>query len=230
MENIQKKLIQIKATIANAENKYGRAAGSVLLVAVSKGQPIEKIKTAIIQRQIHFGESYLQEALIKIKELEGLDIIWHYIGRIQSKKAKLIAQNFSWIETVTSYKVAELLDKHRPANLPPLNVCIQINLSNEINKGGVLREEILPLAKKISQLPRLKLRGLMAIPNHFKEFDKQLKSFDEICAEFKKLQNQGFDIDTLSIGMSNDLEAAIAAGATTIRIGTDMFGKRTNNN
>ena len=227
MKTIQKNLATIKSAIRAAENKYNRIPESVTLVAVSKGQDFEKIKAAISQGQTHFGESYLQEALVKIKELANQNIIWHYIGRIQSKKAKLIAQNFSWVETVANIETAELLNKHRPLDLPPLNVCIQVNISNEENKAGISREEILPLAKKIAELPRLKLCGLMIIPFNFKDFNKQLESFNEIYLEFKTLQNNLPDIDTLSMGMSGDFEAAIASGATIIRIGTAIFGERT---
>jgi pyridoxal phosphate enzyme (YggS family) len=226
MQIIQENLTKIKVAIAAAENKYGRPPGSIVLVAVSKAQSLEKIKVALALGQIHFGESYLQEALPKIKELTNPNIVWHYIGRIQSKKAKLIAQNFSWVDSVASYEIAELLNKYRPDDLPELNVCIQVNISNEANKGGILPEEILPLAKKIAQLPKLKLRGLMAIPAYQKEFDLQLKPFNALFLEFKNLQDYGFDVDTLNMGMSDDFEAAIAAGATVIRIGTAIFGSR----
>lgn len=226
MQTIQENLAKIKTAIAAAENKYGRSLGSVTLVAVSKGQSVEKIKAAVALGQIHFGESYLQEALVKIKELADPNIIWHFIGRIQSKKTKLIAQNFSWVDSVASYEVAELLNKYRPDHLPQLNVCIQVNISNEVNKGGISREEILPLAKKIAQLPKLKLRGLMTIPAYQKEFDLQLKVFNELFLEFKNLQNHGLNVDTLNMGMSEDFEAAIAAGATVVRIGTVIFGSR----
>ncbi|CAL7963786.1 Pyridoxal phosphate homeostasis protein [Gammaproteobacteria bacterium] len=226
MKTIQENLAKIKTAITTAENKYGRAAGSVALLAVSKAQPVEKIKAASIQGQTHFGESYLQEALVKIKELVNQNIIWHYIGRIQSNKAKLIAQNFSWVETVASLEIAELLNKHRSAHLLKLNICIQVNVSNDEKKAGVSRTEILPLAKKIAQLPRLKLRGLMTIPSYFKEFELQFKLFNELYLEFKNLQNHSIDVDTLSMGMSSDFEAAIAAGATIVRVGSAIFGER----
>ena len=226
MQIIQENLAKIKAEITAAENKYGRPPGSVVLVAVSKAQALEKIKEAIVLGQIHFGESYLQEALPKIKELANSNIVWHYIGRIQSKKAKLIAQNLSWVDSVASYEVAELLNKYRPDDLPQLNVCVQVNISNEANKGGVLHEEILPLAKKIAQLPKLKLRGLMAIPAYQKEFDLQFKAFNELFLEFKNLQKYGLNVDTLNMGMSGDFEAAIAAGATVVRVGAAIFGSR----
>lgn len=226
MKTISENLTKIKTAIAETEKKHGRTPGSVTLVAVSKACSLEKIKAAISQGQIHFAESYLQEALVKIKELAHQNIIWHYIGRIQSKKAKLIAQNFSWVETIASLGIAELLNKHRPINLPPLNVCIQVNIDNEATKAGVMREEILSLAQKIAQLPRLKLRGLMTIPFCYKELDAQFKSFHGLYLELKNLQNHGLNVDTLSMGMSEDFETAIAAGATIVRIGTAIFGER----
>ncbi len=226
MENIKKNLAQIRNNIANLEKKYHRHPNSVTLVAVAKSQPITKIRTANAVAQKDFGESYLQEAIIKINELKELDIVWHYIGRIQSKKAKLIAPNFAWVESVASYEIAELLNKYRPPNMSLLNICLQINISKEVSKAGILPEEILPLAQKISTLPRLKLRGLMTIPAPQKEFTKQLSVFKELAQEFKKLQEHGLAIDTLSMGMSDDYEAAIAAGATIIRVGTSIFGNR----
>lgn len=226
MENIKENLNKVRSAITAAELKYGHPKGFITLVAVSKAQSIEKIKAAFELGQIHFAENYLQESLPKIKELQNQSIIWHYIGKVQSNKAKLIAQNFSWVETISSYKVADLLNKYRPIDLPPLNVCIQINISNEKNKAGVPPKMILPLAQKITQLPKLKLRGLMAIPPHLTEFAAQLKIFHEVFLEFKKLQKSGMKVDTLSMGMSDDFAAAIAAGATSVRIGTAIFGKR----
>ena len=225
MKTIQENLAKIKAAIAAAESKYNRTTGSVTLLAVSKAQPIEKIKAAYLCEQTHFGESYLQESLVKIKELTSQNITWHYIGRIQSNKAKLIAQSFSWVETVASPEIAELLNKHRPANLPKLNICKQVNISNDKNKAGVLCAEIIPLAKKIIQLPKLKLRGLMTIPSYFNEFEQQFDLFNDLYLEFKNLQNHGIVVDTLSMGMSEDFEAAIAAGATIVRIGSAIFEK-----
>jgi PLP dependent protein len=226
LKTIQENLNQIKIAITTAEKKYNRTEGAVTLVAVSKSQNLEKIKEAISCGQIHFGENYLQEALTKITALANPNIIWHYIGKIQSKKAKLIAQNFSWVETVASYEIAELLDKYRPTNLPPLNICIQINISNEATKSGIMREEVLSLAEKIVLLPNLRLRGLMVIPQYFKEFDQQLQVFNDVRLEFKNLKNHNINVDTLSIGMSGDFVAAIAAGATMVRIGTAIFGER----
>lgn len=226
MENIQNNLAKIRAAIVAAEKKYQRTSGSVALVAVAKSQPVEKIKVLSSLGQSHIAESYLQEALPKIQALSTENILWHYIGRIQSKKTKLIALNFSWVETVASYEIAELLSNHRPINMQPLNICIQVNISKDPNKAGVSSDEILPLAKKILLLPRLKLCGLMTIPAYQENFAQQFKIFNDLSLELKKLQQQGMIIDTLSMGMSGDFEAAIASGATMIRIGTAIFGKR----
>jgi PLP dependent protein len=228
MDKILENLIKIKSAINAAESKYQRPLGSVHLLAVSKGQTTDKIKTAITSGQNNFGENYLQEALTKIKELELSypNIIWHYIGQIQSNKTKLIAQKFSWVESVPSIEIATLLNKYRPDSSLPLNICIQVNLAMNNNKAGVFPGEIIPLAEKIMQLPRLKLRGFMAIPSIFNEFDQQFKVFCEIELLFKKLKNHFPNIDTLSMGMSNDFAAAIAAGSTRIRIGTAIFGSR----
>lgn len=223
---IRVNLAIIKKSIAAAEKKYGRVVGEVVLVAVSKSQSVEKVRIVAEDGQIHFGENYLQEALPKIRELVDLKLVWHYIGRIQTNKIKFIAPNFNWVETVSSYNVAELLNKHRPLGLPPLNVCIQVNIGRAASKGGVLTEEILPLAKKILLLPKLKLRGLMVIPEYRETFDEQIAIFRQLERELKTLQQSGILVDTLSMGMSEDFEAAIAAGATMVRIGSAVFGKR----
>ena len=190
------------------------------------GQALNKIQEAVSLGQKHFGENYLQEALVKIQTINNPDTIWHYIGKIQSKKAKLIAQNFSWADTVQSYEIAELLNKHRPDHLPKLNICIQINISNQVTKNGVLLSELLSLAQKVSNLPKLHLRGIMAIPEPLEELDEQFKIFNELNLIFKGLQNHSIAVDALNMGMSGDFTAAIAAEANFIRIGTAIFGKR----
>lgn len=225
-DQVKETLTEIKSQILLLETKHNRPSGSVRLVAISKSQPIEKIKEAIDQGQLDFGENYLQEALEKIEQLNDPNIVWHYTGRIQSKKAKVITQHFNWVHTVSSLKVAELLNKHRPAHLPPLNVCIQVNICDEESKGGVLPQEILSLAKEVVLLPNLKLCGLMTIPIYFKEFDDQYNVFCNLADELKKLQSQDINVDTLSMGMSHDFEAAIAAGATIVRVGSGIFGER----
>ena len=223
---IKRNLTKINQKIRDAESKYNRKSNSVILIAVSKAQDISKIQEAISFGQNHFGENYLQEALVKIHAINNADIIWHYIGKIQSKKAKLIAQNFAWVDTVCSYKIAELLNKYRSDDLPKLNVCIQANISNQATKNGVLLPDLLPLAQKINDLPRLHLRGIMAIPEPLEKFTEQFKVFAELHLAFKHLQDHNIAVDTLNMGMSEDFVAAIAAGATFVRIGTAIFGSR----
>jgi len=223
---IKQNLTKINKKIRDTESKYKRALNSVTLIAISKAQDITKIQEAINFGQKHFGENYLQEALIKIHAINNPAIIWHYIGKIQSKKTKLIAQSFAWADTVCSYEIAELLNKYRPDDLPKLNVCIQVNISNQATKNGVLPQDILPLAQKINNLPKLHLRGIMAIPEPLEKFAEQLKVFTELNLAFKGLQNHDIALDTLNIGMSEDFIAAIAAGANFIRIGTAIFGER----
>ena len=220
-------ILKIKSKIAEAEKKHHNNTGKVTLVAISKSQPVEKIKQTIATGQKHFGESYLKEALDKIKIIDKNQIIWHYIGRIQSKKTKSIALNFDWVQSVSSFEMAELLNKHRPSHIKPLNICIQVNISEETSKSGVSTDEILSLAKKIQEkLPKLKLRGLMSIPAFNKNFEQQLTAFKKLSKEFKKLQENGMPLDTLSMGMSHDFETAIEAGSTMVRIGSAIFGER----
>lgn len=216
MENIEKNIIKIRSEI-----------GDVQLVAISKAQSIEKIKAALKTGQKDFGESYLQEALEKINALAKNDIVWHYIGNIQSRKAALIAQNFDWVQSVSTFEKASLLNKNRPVDSLPLNICIQVNISEEKTKSGVLVNEIMPLAKKIQEeLPRLKLRGLMTIPAYTKDPKQQLETFKKLRNEFEKLKTHGIPVDTLSMGMSHDFKTAIKAGSSMVRIGSAIFGDR----
>jgi PLP dependent protein len=224
----KQRLQAVQDKINQAAQKYHRESASVTLLAVSKKQPIDKIREAIDGGQKHFGENYLQEALVKIQELSGKDIVWHFIGPIQSNKTKLIAENFAWVESVDRLKIAKRLNEQRPEGLPPLNVCIEVNLSDEDSKSGVSLNEILPLAKEIIKMPRLKLRGLMSIPAFHDDFEKQRGVFKELAEALKMLNNEGLQLDTLSVGMSDDFEAAIAEGSTIVRIGTAIFGPREN--
>jgi PLP dependent protein len=226
MSTIAENLLQVNTNIKTCIKKYQRPEDCITLLAVSKAQPLAAINAAYAAGQRHFAESYLQEALPKINNLLSKDIIWHYIGRIQSNKTKALAQNFSWVQTVTSAKIANLLNQYHPQELPPLNICIQVNIDNQPTKAGVLPNAILALAENIKQLPNLKLRGLMCIPAPHADFTAQLQTFSVMTAEFGKLKNLGFALDTLSMGMSDDYEAAIAAGTTMIRIGTAIFGTR----
>lgn len=198
----------------------------VQLLAVSKAQSAERVREAYLAGQTSFGESYVQEAIGKQALLEDCNIEWHFIGPIQSNKTQLITQHFSWVHSIDRLKIAERLAKARPSNLPPLNICIQLNSSNEDSKSGIKTNDLSALAAKIIQLPTLKLRGLMAIPAPTKDIAKQHLQFKLIKDVFTDLQQSGFEIDTLSIGMSDDYVAAIQEGATIVRIGSAIFGAR----
>lgn len=216
----------IQQKIAITEQRYDRTPNSVQLIAVSKGHSVEEILQAIAAGQQAFAENYLQEGLEKIKALQDLALIWHFIGPIQSNKAKLIAQNFNWVHTIDRPAIATLLNQYRPQHLPPLNVCIQVNVSQEPSKSGITIAELPALATHISELPKLKLRGLMTIPQPTTTFAEQRKPFHALHLALKALNTRGWLLDTLSMGMSNDYEAAIAEGATFIRLGTALFGPR----
>jgi len=202
----------------------------VQLLAVSKAQSAEKLREAYVAGQTAFGENYVQEAISKQALLDDCNIEWHFIGPIQSNKTTIIAEHFDWVHSVDRVKIAERLASARPANLPPLNVCIQLNSSEESSKSGVDIASASMLAEAINKLPTLKLRGLMAIPAPTKDLAKQRAQFKIIKDAFVKLQQQGFKLDTLSIGMSDDYAVAIEEGATIVRIGSAIFGARTNKN
>lgn len=226
MTNISKNIAELKHQMIVAEGQYNRVPGSVQLLAVSKGQSVDAIKRAIAAGQGAFGENYVQEALLKIAALKDQNIEWHFIGSIQSNKTKAIAENFSWAHSVTQLKIAERLSQQRPEALPPLNICIEVNVDEEETKAGVHIEELPELALAFAELPNIKLRGLMCIPKAKKDFDSQRKSFHKLHIVLKNLQAMRLDVDTLSMGMSHDFIAAIAEGATIVRIGTAIFGKR----
>lgn len=222
-----KRLLQIKQRISDAEYRFQRLPHSVRLIAISKSQDLEAIKTAIAVGQLAFGESYLQEALTKIKCLSNQGIEWHFVGRIQDNKAKPVAINFSWVHSLSTLKSAIRLNHYRKeTNLTPLNVCIQVNLQKEVNKLGVYLENLVVLAKAINKLPYLHLRGLMAIPKPEIDFERQCDNFKNLRLALEKLKRLGLPLDILSMGMSDDFEAAIAEGANFIRIGSAIFGKR----
>ena len=226
MQDIGHRLSEIRRQIENAERQFKRIPGSVQLLAVSKSQPVEKISTAFGQGQHHFGENYVQEALDKIKVLQHLPICWHFIGHIQSNKTGEIAEHFSWVHSVDRYKIAKRLSDQRPDNFKPLNICIQVNLDSEATKGGVEPAELSSLAQQVAGLPRVVLRGLMLIPAPRDDFDDQRDIFRRLCVCYKQLNSTGFKLDTLSMGMTDDYRAAIAEGATMVRIGTGIFGQR----
>lgn len=230
MNDIQVKLDVIHQKIREAELKFGRKINSVKLLAATKGQPLEKIEIAINAGQKIFGENYVQEALPKITSINSShnDIEWHFIGPIQSNKTRKIAENFSWVQSVSSAKIAERLNDQRPEGFPPLNICIEVNVDAERSKSGVNFIAAKELVIYCSALPNLCVRGLMAIPQHHLEFRHQRESFQQLAVLYQELNEQGHELDTLSIGMTDDYEAAIAEGSTMVRIGTGIFGPRLN--
>jgi PLP dependent protein len=228
MTTIAKCLQAIRDRIHNAESAAGRNQGEVMLLAVSKAHPTEAVRAAYAAGQQAFGENYLQEALAKQQELADLTIAWHFIGPLQSNKTQAIAQHFSWVHSVDRLKIAERLNAARPANMPPLQVCLQVNVSGETSKGGVTIKDAAALAQAIARLPRLQLRGLMAIPAPTNSIAMQRQQFRMVRELYAAMQAQGLALDTLSMGMSDDFPAAIAEGATIIRVGSAIFGARQN--
>jgi len=229
MTTISERLQAAKAGIKAAAADCGRNPDTIRLLAVSKAHPAEKIREAHAAGQHSFGENYLQEALDKQAQLTNLDIEWHFIGPIQSNKTQAIAQHFDWVHGVDRLKIAERLAAARPENMPPLQVCIQVNVSGELSKSGVAPEEAFPLAETIARLPRLQLRGIMSIPAPTPDIALQRKQFSLVHDVFEKLKTHLPDtlsLDTLSMGMSEDFPAAIAEGATIVRIGSAIFGAR----
>ncbi|MCW8854977.1 MAG: YggS family pyridoxal phosphate-dependent enzyme [Gammaproteobacteria bacterium] len=226
---IAENINQINNKIAEFAAKYQRQANDITLLAVSKTMPVDDIQAAYEAGQKDFGENYLQEALVKIQSLQHPDITWHFIGAIQSNKTREIANAFNWVHSIERIKIARRLNEQRNPELAPLNVCLQINISDENTKAGIQYNELTQLAREITSLPNLKLRGLMAIPAKTESFDEQRSIFRKMHQIMNELNQLGFNMDTLSMGMSNDMEAAIAEGATIVRIGTSIFGSRTQN-
>jgi len=225
-EQLQSNLHQVRARITAATARYERDPRTVHLLAVGKGQPEHALRTLAQQGQMDFGENYLQEALAKITALSDLSLTWHYIGQLQANKTRPVAEHFHWVHTVDRERIAVRLNEQRPQGAPPLNVCLQILLQEEPGKGGIPPSEAAQLAAQVRSLPRLKLRGLMCIPPASDDFEAQRTWFDRLASCMRELNAQGFELDTLSMGMSGDLEAAIAAGATWVRVGTAVFGER----
>lgn len=226
MTAILSNLQAVNASINNAAQTAQRDVADILLLAVSKTVPANVVREAYSLGQKAFGENFVQEALDKMQLLNDLPLEWHFIGPIQSNKTRGIAENFSWVHSVDRLKIAQRLSEQRPDNLPPLNICIQINISGEATKGGVPNEEAASLARSISALPRLKLRGLMTIPAPVDSLVEQRKPFAQMRNLFNQLNSAGSSLDTLSMGMSHDLAAAILEGATIVRVGTAIFGNR----
>lgn len=225
LNSLAENIADIQQHIAQAMTNH-KAAQQVTLCAVSKSQPAEAIRQAFQAGQIVFGENYLQEALTKQQQLQDCAIEWHFIGPIQSNKTQQIARQFDWVHSVDRLKIAQRLSDARTSELPPLNICLQVNISEEASKSGASGQELLELALNIKRLPHLRLRGLMAIPAPQQDFDLQRDQFRQVRALFDQLNQHDLQLDTLSIGMSGDYEAAIAEGATLIRIGTAIFGAR----
>lgn len=224
MTSIAERLRNVKDRLQRAELVANRQPGSVILIAVSKTQPASRIAEARSAGQRHFGENYLQEALEKQAELVATDIIWHFIGPIQSNKTRLIAGHFDWVHSVDRAKIAERLNEQRPEGLSPLNICLQVNISDENTKSGLSLTELPDLASHIAGLPRLRLRGLMAIPEPDNNLEQQRVPFRRLRVAMEALNAPS--LDTLSMGMSDDLEAAVMEGATMVRVGSAIFGER----
>ncbi len=220
------RLQTVLARIRAAEQRFQRPPGSVALLAVSKTQPPAAITAVAAAGQTCFGENYLQETLDKMTELAALDLEWHFIGPIQANKTRPIAECFAWVHSVDRLKIAERLSAQRPDHLPPLHVCLQVNISQESTKHGLDERDVPAVARAVATLPRLRLRGLMAIPAPAPEFAAQRMPFARLRALQERLIAEGLALDTLSMGMSDDLEAAIAEGATLVRVGTAIFGPR----
>lgn len=228
MTTIANNLHLIRSQISAITQAANRPTSSVELLAVSKTRHADELRQAWIEGQRDFGENYLQEALEKIETLSDLEICWHFIGPIQSNKTRSIAENFSWVHSVERFKVAQRLSNQRPKNMGPLNICLQVNISREESKSGILPEELPQLAKQIATLDNIQLRGLMAIPASNDNPDLQRQPFAQLTKLLNRLQKQlpNQPLDTLSMGMSGDMEAAIREGATIVRIGTALFGPR----
>lgn len=223
---VASRLEAVKERIAKAAHTAGRQPDEITLLVASKTQPPEKVREAWLAGQTIFGENYLQEALAKMPALADLPIEWHFIGPIQSNKTKRISEHFSWVHSVDRVKIADRLAKDRPESLPPLQVCLQVNVSGEASKSGVAPEELAELAAHVVRLPRLKLRGLMAVPELTTATALQRSQFHMLRELFDRLKQSGYELDTLSMGMSEDMDNAIAEGATTVRIGTAILGPR----
>jgi pyridoxal phosphate enzyme (YggS family) len=220
-------LQSVRQKIVSAEAQFHRPLGSVTLLAVSKGKPASTVREAYRTGQTDFGESYVQEATIKLNELSDLDgLRWHFIGRIQANKTRFIANRFDWVHSLDRLKVARRLSEQRDSTLAPLSVCLQVNLNVDSAKAGITIEDAFEVGQRIAELPRLQLRGFMTIPEPTRDFVSQRLPFRALRELFEKCNAQGLALDTLSMGMSDDLEAAIAEGATIVRVGTAIFGPR----
>ena len=225
-QNLPLRLAEVRDRMARAAARAGRSAHSVTLLAVSKAQPLSLVTAAADLGLTDFGESYLDEGLGKIAALQDRPLTWHFIGRVQANKTRPIAASFAWVHALDRLRVAERLSAQRPFHAPPLNVCLQVNLAAEPTKGGVTPAELPALARAVAALPRLKLRGLMCLPPHEEDPGRQRHWFGALRRLQADLNAHGAALDTLSMGMSDDFEAAILEGATVVRLGTVLFGPR----
>jgi hypothetical protein len=226
MTTIAANLQAVRERIGAAARKCGRQPEEITLLAVSKGWPAPALREAVAAGQRAFGENYVQEGLAKVAELAPLKCEWHFIGPLQSNKTRVVAEAFAWVHSVDRLKIAERLSEQRPAGLPPLQVCLQVNVSGEASKSGLAPHQAASLARRVAALPRLQLRGLMAIPEALSGFAEQRAAFRSLHAIYDELKIAGLPLDTLSMGMSSDLEAAVAEGSTLVRVGTAIFGER----
>jgi len=226
MSSIAQSLEEIRNRVTVLEGRYGRSPGEVSVLAVSKTKPPEAVRAAAEVGQRDFGENHLQDALTKLDGLEDLDLVWHFIGPVQSNKTRVVAARFDWVHSIDRAKIARRLNEQRPEDLPPLEVCLQVNVSGEASKSGVEPDKVEELAGVVSEMPRLRLRGLMTLPHPCEDLEEQRRPFATLRGIKESLNAGGLALDTLSMGMTNDMEAAIAEGATIIRIGTAIFGAR----
>lgn len=226
MMDIETRKLKIDQQITEAAENCGRNPAEIRLLAVSKTKPVEEIRKLASLGQREFGESYLQEAKDKIPQMPGLGILWHFIGQLQRNKTRVVAELFDWVQSVDRLVIAERLSAQRPAHLPDLNICLQVRMSDEPGKGGLQPDEVPDLAQSIQHLPRLKLRGLMTIPQHTTDTGAQRQTFRHMHELYLALQARHPMVDTLSMGMSGDFQLAIEEGSTMVRIGTALFGKR----
>ena len=226
MTTISANLQAVITRIEAAARQFGRNPDGISLLAVSKTWAASDVREAALAGQKSFGENYVQEGIDKARSLESLGLEWHFIGPLQSNKTRPVAETFDWVHAVDRLKIAERLSEQRPESLPALQVCIQVNVSGEQTKSGVSLDETAALAHRVAALPRIRLRGLMAIPEPVEDFAEQRIAFRRLREAFEQLNKEGLSLDTLSMGMSHDLEAAIAEGATMVRVGTAIFGER----
>jgi pyridoxal phosphate enzyme (YggS family) len=226
-QNLPENIRRVQERIKRAAAECGRRVDSVTLLAVCKSQPAEIVRAAALAGLCEFGESYVQEALGKIAALRELPLTWHFVGKLQTNKTRDVAENFAWVHGVDRLRIAERLSAQRPFHAPALNICLQVNLGAEASKGGLTPPEVPELARQVAALPRLRLRGLMCIPPAATDRAAQRRPFAELAELLGSLNAAGAHLDTLSMGMSADLEAAILEGATIVRVGTALFGART---